>query len=96
MPRPRSMDMYPDPGPSADQLLADAQAASLSSQYGRAMMLAMQSIKKKNSPRAWAVYGAAACGSGNKGAAKRAYKVLGGGMRSMLVSLCKDKGVTLP
>jgi hypothetical protein len=95
------MDRPPPPmvvetGPSADELLQQAQAASLANQYGSAMRLAMQSIRKKPSARAWAVYGAAACGSGNRSAAKQAFKSLSGGMRGMLVSLCKNKGIALP
>ncbi|MDY0004209.1 MAG: hypothetical protein RBU30_23115 [Polyangia bacterium] len=81
---------------AANELLMQAQKASLSNQYGAAMRLAMQSIRKKPSKRAWAVYGAAACGSGNKNAAKKAFKNLSGGMRGMLVTLCKNKGIQLP
>lgn len=83
-------------GPSAEQLLSNAQAAMMSNNFRGAMAMAMQSIRQKPTPRAWAVYGAAACRAGDKNAARRAYKSLRGGQRNILVTVCKGSNIELP
>jgi pSer/pThr/pTyr-binding forkhead associated (FHA) protein len=83
-------------GASAAKLLADARAALMANQHGRAIRLARASIKKKWSSSAWAVLGVAACKANRRSTARTAYKALRGGKRSMLVSVCKSVGINLP
>lgn len=82
-------------GKSAAQLLTSARGALMANQYGKAIRLARASIRKKWTSTAWGVLGVAACKAGRRSTAKQAYRALSGGYRSMLVSVCRQSGISL-
>ena len=97
--RPRTMDpvMRPrDTGATAAQLYSQARAAWLAGQCGKAIKLARKANRRKFSTRHVSIIGACACSLRRRGTAKWAYKILRGGQRNMLMTICRSKGIDLP
>ncbi|MFH2009433.1 MAG: FHA domain-containing protein [bacterium] len=95
--------MRPDPpamreagGGNAKELYLQARAAWLAGMCGQAIRLATKANKIQFSRKNIGIIGACACSLGRRGQAKRAYKILRGGERNMLLQVCRSKGIELP
>jgi len=84
-----------DSGPSAQELLKQAQTAQLKKNYREAYNLAKESNKKSPSQGALKVMGVAACNLGDKSKAKSAHRKLRGGPKTDVEKLCGFKGIEL-
>ena len=84
-----------DTGPSAAELLKQAQKAQLSRKFREAYNLARESNKKSSSQQALKIMGSAACKLGEKAKAKNAHRKLRGSAKSDVEKLCQFNGITL-
>lgn len=84
-----------DTGPSAAELLKQAQKAQLTKNYREAYNLARESNKKNPSQDALKVMGVAGCNLGDKSKAKNAHRKLRGSAKTDVEKLCGFKGIEL-